>query len=281
VLDRMAARQRAGRPYFLFANLYDVDAPYQPSQTGIFRPWRTLDDCLENVTMPFVLPCLGSHRYLRSGFRLSARSRRALLARYHRAVELMDAKLGTFCSQARAGGLLDDTLLVVTSDHGEAFGDHGLYLHDASVYQTHLHVPLYVQHRGLQPATVDDVVSMRHLSEMLCAAANGPSFAGTILDPDFRGRHAIALAEHFHYPHAPKASPRYRRDLAAAIVGRDKVIVRRGEVERYDVQVDPGEESPQPGSVDDLMEAARRDGVARPIVASALSHLRRWQEVAQ
>ena len=55
--------------------------------------------------------------------------------RYHRAIELMDAKLAAFYDAARGAGLLDDTLLVVPADHGEAFGEHELYFHDASVYE--------------------------------------------------------------------------------------------------------------------------------------------------
>ena len=50
----------------------------------------------------------------------------------------------------------DDKLLIVTSDHGEAFGEHGLYLHDASVYDTHLHVPLWVRHPERPPEVVNE-----------------------------------------------------------------------------------------------------------------------------
>ena len=48
-------------------------------------------------------------------------------ARYVRAIELMDAKLAAFWQAMTTAGLLDDTLCVLTSDHGEAFGDHDLY----------------------------------------------------------------------------------------------------------------------------------------------------------
>ncbi|HJQ85622.1 MAG TPA: sulfatase-like hydrolase/transferase, partial [Candidatus Binatia bacterium] len=122
VLARMAEGRRRERPYFLFCNLYDVHAPYPPSTRSIFPPLRDGDALLDWLVMPFVLPCLGGHAYLRPGFRLSARSRRLLLARYHRAIELMDRKLERFYDDARGAGLLDDTLLVIVSDHGEAFG---------------------------------------------------------------------------------------------------------------------------------------------------------------
>ena len=78
---------------------------------------------------------------------------------------------------------LEDTLLILTSDHGEAFGEHGLYLHDASLYETHLHVPLWVHHPEASPAQVRDVVSTRELFSLMRSAAFGRGVGGTILEP--------------------------------------------------------------------------------------------------
>ena len=102
--------------------------------------------------LPSVLPQVSGHAYLRPGFHLSARAApdapRPLPPR-HRA-DGRQARCDSTTPRA-ARGLLDDTLLVVTSDHGEAFGEHGLYFHDASVYETHLHVPLWIHHPDRAP----------------------------------------------------------------------------------------------------------------------------------
>ena len=140
VITRCHAQRQ---PYFVFCNLYDVHAPYPPALRSIFRPLRHPANWPEAAVMPFVLPTLGGHVYLREGFRLSTLSRRMLLGRYHTAIELMDAKLAGFYEAARHAGALDDTLVILTSDHGEAFGEHDLYLHDASVYDVNLHVPSF------------------------------------------------------------------------------------------------------------------------------------------
>jgi hypothetical protein len=100
--------------------------------------------------MPYALGRIGGHRYLQAGFALSRHDRRLLLGRYERAIELMDGKLAAFFSAAAERKLLDETLIIVTSDHGEGFGEHGLYLHDASLYDEHLRVPLWI--RGFQVA---------------------------------------------------------------------------------------------------------------------------------
>jgi len=271
----MAEHRRRQRPYFLFLNLYDVHAPYSPSPTSPLRSFRSFSGWVENLTLPAVLPRVSSHAYLRPGFHLSERSRRMLLGRYHRAIELMDEKLARFYDAARGAGLLDDTLLIVTSDHGEAFGEHELYFHDASVYDTHLRVPLWVHHPERAPAAVDDVVGTRDLFGLILAAGLGGDLGGTLLDGEHRRAHPVALAEHFHYPHTDGLLPRYAQNLSAAVVGTRKVIARREGIELYDLGTDPLETAPVGGTTADFEAACRRDGLPPAAVADAVAHLRR------
>ena len=203
------------------------------------------------------------------------RGRLALLNRYQRAIERMDAKLLRFYEQAARAGLWDDTLLVVASDHGEAFGEHELYFHDASVYETHLHVPLWVQHPAFAAREIDDVVSLRHVGELLCKAAARPAtIAGTILDSSFRERHPIALAEHFHTPHVPKMQARYRRNLAAAISAERKVIVRGDETLHFDLRRDPQERDGERAPIE--VFCVRREPATAFVQTS--EHLRAFQD---
>lgn len=275
-LERVHDLRRAGRPHFFFLNLYDVHAPYCPSSDSMFRPLWPPSGWPDRLLMPLVLARLGGHRYLRPGFRLSEPSRRLLVSRYRRAVTMMDAKLSVFWDECRRSGILDDTVLLITSDHGEAFGEHGLYLHDASVYDTHLHVPLFVHHPMLSPATVEDVVSLRGIAGLLQGVLRRTT-RGTILDPGYRAANPIAVAEHFHYPHATWADRRYRRDLVAAISRERKVIVRGDLVEHYSVAGDPGETEPERAPVGWFAELCRRNGVSADAAGPAVEHLARWE----
>ncbi len=63
---------------------------------------------------------------------------------YDRGVETLDAELGRFFDELRRMGLWDETLVIVTADHGEAFGEHGYYLH-TTVHEETLRVPLLVK----------------------------------------------------------------------------------------------------------------------------------------
>jgi len=284
VLDRalevMAEKRRAARPYFLFLNLYDVHAPYSPSLTSPMRSWWTPGGWLENFMLPGVLPKVSSHAYLRPGFHISEHGRRLLLSRYHRAIELMDAKLDAFYGAARRAGLLDDTLLVVTSDHGEAFGEHELYFHDASVYDTHLRVPLWIHHPALPPASVDDVVATRDLFTLFGTIGLGRGVTGTILDPSTRAANPVALAEHFHYPHTAGVLERYAQNIAAAVVGTRKLVVRREGLFQYDLARDPEERFPDRSTVQAFEAACRRDGMPPAAIATAVAHVERWEGTA-
>lgn len=154
----------------------------------------------------------------------------------------MDAKLGAFWSDLKSLGVLDDTVVIITSDHGEAFGEHGLYLHDASVYDTHLHVPLWIHWPGVKPRRVDDVVSLSALFDLMTAAPTG-AFRNTILGEGCRKARPFALAEHFHYPHGP-ILPRFQRNQRAVIVRGRKVLRAGTEVTGFDTESDAAENRP-------------------------------------
>jgi arylsulfatase A-like enzyme len=267
-LERMAEMRRKGRPYFLFLNLYDVHAPYCPTETSPLPRLRSLAAVRETLALPRVLPKIASHAHLRPGFRMSERSRQMLLDRYHSAIELMDEKIAWFYEEARSAGYLDDTLLVVTSDHGEGFGEHGLYLHDASAYETHLHVPLWVHHPERPPEAVDEVVSTRGIFELLGRAAERGGYTGTILDAVARERVPYAVAEHFHYPHPKGVLPEYRGNRLAVVTREAKVVRSPVGLERFDLERDPGEFSPEPVDPRELEACLRRDGVPADDAAS-------------
>ncbi len=71
---------------------------------------------------------------------------------YRGDISYLDARLGLLFDFLRSKNLLDETILVIVSDHGENFGDHGLIEHSFSLYNTVLHVPLLVRYPKRIPA---------------------------------------------------------------------------------------------------------------------------------
>lgn len=72
--------------------------------------------------------------------------------RYEEAIRYTDDQLREFCNGIDTLGLTDDTLLVVTSDHGEEFGEHGAVGHGSHLYDETLLVPLLMRAPGVIPA---------------------------------------------------------------------------------------------------------------------------------
>ncbi len=275
-LERMQKYRRRSQRFFLFANLFDVHSPYGGTRSSFFSSPGSIEGLQETLAMRDLLR-IQSHDYLRPGFRIAEWSRQALQRRYQRGIELMSEKLGAFFATARARGLLDETMVIVTADHGEAFGEHDLFYHDASVYNVHLHVPLWISHPDLAPAIVDDSVSTRDLFFLMRGVALGSGVGGTLLDEGARATRGAALSEHFHYPRVADILPKYAQNIAAAIVGRRKVIVRREGLQQFDLASDPGESRAEVGSIAAFEEACRRDGAAAAAIRTASDHLRRWE----
>jgi arylsulfatase A-like enzyme len=74
----------------------------------------------------------------------------------------LDAELGRFLDGLRASGDLDETWVVITSDHGEEFGEHGIYGHGASLYNQVTHVPLIlIPPQGTRGSDRDPYASLR------------------------------------------------------------------------------------------------------------------------
>jgi arylsulfatase A-like enzyme len=64
---------------------------------------------------------------------------------YDGEIEYWDEHFGALMDDLRRRGVYDDTMIIVTSDHGEEFGEHGGFWHGTTLYDEQLHVPLFVK----------------------------------------------------------------------------------------------------------------------------------------
>jgi arylsulfatase A-like enzyme len=257
-LEQMSHYRRIGKPYFLFCNLYDVHAPYPPVDDSIFLPMSSPRNVVDNIQALSALSKISLHAYLREGFSLPDAQRLALFDRYRLAVERMDRTVGRFYAAAEASGLLDDTLFILTADHGEAFGEHNVYLHDAGLYEENISVPLWIRHPQRAPLEIDEVVTTRDLYGVMRSAAGLQGESDTLLDLDYRQRHPIAFAEHFYYPHVKDIAQFYAQNQRAAVTREYKVITRGKQVEMYERASDPWERRALVPSLDDLGDVLGR-----------------------
>ena len=98
---------------------------------------------------------------------------------YDAGIRQMDTEIGRLVGFLRSEGLLDDTLLVVTSDHGEEFMEHGRVDHFLTTYQESLHVPLIFRGPGVPAGLrIREPVSSVDVVPTILALVGGDSGAG-------------------------------------------------------------------------------------------------------
>ncbi len=97
-----------------------------------------------------------------------------LVARYDENLAYADALFGGFLASLERRGLAEQTLVVLTSDHGEAFGEHGRLLHSTQIYEPMLRVPLLIRIPGESPRIDDRPVQHADLGRALRAHFESP-----------------------------------------------------------------------------------------------------------
>jgi arylsulfatase len=156
----------AEEPYFLWVFLMDAHNPYMSSseyrnQSRLGEFYANFEFWRQSHETPF-----------------SDELHEKLVTAYDDSIRYSDAFL------ERLRGDLEDPVVAVHGDHGEAFGEHGTYGHEPYLYRENTHVPLLVS--GIQNAAYRDPVSLTALSELLVSVASGEGIE------DLAGEYAIS-----------------------------------------------------------------------------------------
>lgn len=164
------------QPFFVFLNYFDVHDPYTPPE-----PYRSK---YASAPSPGGLVNGFVERYSPS---LTPEQIQSEIDAYDGSIAYVDDQIKALFGELEARGLLENTIVIVTSDHGESFGEHGGILqHSASLYLDEIHVPLIVWGPGQVPAakTVETPVTITALPSTILSLVNaaddpfpGPSLA--------------------------------------------------------------------------------------------------------
>lgn len=198
-------RQHSGGPFFLVVHGYDVHTPYSPPE-----PFRSM--FVEDVPPPTrgFEPNVDQMEAVREAVpgdpsrRLPPRDLAFARARYDGGVRYADSRVGDFLDGLREMGLLDEIILVLLSDHGEEFQEHGSVLHE-KLYGTVTRIPLLVRlpdgrPRGRIPTTVEGIDVLPTLLDLthseILADVHGRSFVPAM-------REAVSAVGGFAFGESP------------------------------------------------------------------------------
>jgi arylsulfatase A-like enzyme len=142
-IDRSAPG--GSRPYFLWVHFYDVHQPYslQPGYTDFNPGYEGRLSPEPGEAGDPVAAAINAATLTDTP--LPEDEHEQVMALYDSAVAGVDARIGRILNALRERGLLDNTWIIYTSDHGEELGDHNsYYYHGASIYESVLRIPLIV-----------------------------------------------------------------------------------------------------------------------------------------
>ena len=250
-LDHMRNAKARGTPFMVFVNHIQPHAPYRPPEPFLGR-----------FVSPDVPPAIveyetrydagRQYRYLIDESQIPPDRMKVRSDLYDAEIASLDDAVGELLDGMREAGLLDDTIVVVTSDHGEHFGERQRVEHSFSLYRPILHVPLLVRVPGRLTGgrVVDDLVRLEDVFPTILDACGRP------VPPGLDGESLLALdsarpraARAISGRHPPE---RYRRlapdvpferfavELRSVIEGRWHLIRNEnGTEELFDVEADP------------------------------------------
>lgn len=168
-------RSHRERPFFLWCHYFDPHLPYAPPQA--FMPEGPVDAGIG--------PAFDNVQGIRTGrFKPSEDEKEWIRRLYLGEVRYVDSEVGRLLRSIAELGPAEETLIVLTSDHGEEFWEHGKFEHGHTLYQELIHVPWIITLPGrLAPTVVEEPVSVASLLPTLLKLLDLPLDPGEFTEP--------------------------------------------------------------------------------------------------
>lgn len=274
VMRRWLADSPKEQPFFWFVNLLECHSPYLPPQPyNDLPPWRraqAAEEARRYLTLDSVFRVCAQNMTVPPG----ALSRMAHL--YRRSITLMDDWLARVLAEMDRAGVLDDTQVVVTSDHGENLGESGLIGHAFSLDERLLRVPFV----SAGPLDLDSAgpTSLAAVPRRLAAAV------GLDTEPWADTDDGVVVAQHDgvaapdspeiervrgEWSLSPHSVHRLTRSLTSATDGDWKLVVEHdGDESVYDLRADPLEQRPLAADAAPATTVSRLRAAARAAMSA-------------
>jgi arylsulfatase A-like enzyme len=225
--------------FFMFVNYMDCHEPYNPPypykqrfMPTRFSPWRVAGVGTNKEVALRILEKRGQDDL------------KIIQALYDGEISYLDDKIGELVQFIESLGILDETVLVLTSDHGDCLGEHNQIGHRMALYEQLVHVPLIIRYpERFQPAVrvmqqvslVDLYPTLLELAGADPSQANKNGFHSLITPPAAEARPFII---------AENTAPKSLNSVIARMIRTDRykyIWKSNQQHELYDLVKDPGE----------------------------------------
>lgn len=225
-------------PFFAYIQTIDPHVPYDPPDE--FLELYDSSDYSGQVRNRRTHLLLEEAKRRPPTVTFDAADQRRIRALYDGELSYHDRHFGRFLERFAELGLAENTIFIVTSDHGEEFNDHGSWGHGHSVYQELLHVPLVIRWPGVVAGgtRVASVVSTLDIAPTVFDAL------GLTIPSEFEGRSLLGHAVGTPPPGPYVAFSDFQENRRVVRAGPWKLIIRSNlTYTMFDLARDPGEEN--------------------------------------
>ena len=167
------------KPFFIFLHYWGTHMPYQAPK-DIAERFRGVGE--SNVELKTIIDSIQNMKYkeyFADNLFYGARDPSDVIAKYDGATYYIDQQIGSLIQSLKEKGLFDQTLIIITSDHGESLIEHGIYFDHHGLYQEILHVPLIM----CCPSVITEASRVPDTVQHIDLLPTILDFAGCELDP--------------------------------------------------------------------------------------------------
>ena len=211
-------------PFFLWAHYMDPHGPYSPPR-----------EYQEVFHDEYVGMKRAQEMYKRAVIEypesITADERREMVNLYDEEIRYADAQFGAFADELDERGILEETLVIVTADHGDAFGKRGYYGHPRELDAELLRVPLAVRGPGVESGEIAAPASLADVVPTVLAAAGveagglpGTSLVGLAGEPEAHEDRVVFSGVRGDSRHDEEHLRRVRADSAAGSAWLEREI---------------------------------------------------------
>ncbi|MFO8056072.1 MAG: sulfatase [bacterium] len=250
-------------PFFLYLHYMDPHEPYMP-------PWGFIEpdkDKVSRLKYIATIPWWGKYNVKNIFPLYPLRFKETYKSLYRTEVRYMDYSLGKLFDKLAELGLMKNTMIVITSDHGEAFFEHGTMMgHGTSLYEEQVKIPfiIYYPPEIEGGRVVKSVTSNLDLLPTVLDYAGLPPAEGLmgrslrpVIEGEIKERERAVFAElprliNYHYLHPDHRKGQKDSLVRAMITKKYKIIEytdqeeNASRVEVYNLEKDPAEKNPYP-----------------------------------
>ena len=265
VFSLLEKKTKRNRPLFMFINYMDAHRPYMPPPPfDNFFPGKN-DDFVSNRYF-FAM----KKEIMTFKREINEAERNHLISQYDGGIAYMDFHIGKLLEKLKDLDLYENSIIIITSDHGESFGERNLLEHGMSVYQGVIHVPLIIKSSGSDEGkVVNEPVSLVDMMPLVLEKLGYKTPAGmrsTGLNSFSTDPSGYIISESYPSKYYTNLHENYRNIETALYSGKYKFISSTaGKRELFDLSVDADEKTnlySKGSSISGMMEISLNNWVS-------------------